>query len=46
MRNRTEQVTTTLQESENEEEEQFDDSEDDWKPAKVGVLHLIDLYTS
>lgn len=34
MRNRTELLTNTLADSDNEEEE-VDDSEEDWKPEKV-----------
>lgn len=37
MRNRTEMVTTTFQDSENDEDQSFDDSEEDWKPAKVNL---------
>lgn len=40
MRNRTELVTNTLAESDNEEEE-LDDSEEDWKPAKVSIVCLF-----
>lgn len=42
MRNRTELLTTTLADSENEDEGSIDDSEEDWKPEKVTAFsHLL-----
>lgn len=47
MRNRTELVTNTLAESDNEEEE-LDDSEEDWKPQKVHFeyfsIHIVLIF--
>lgn len=40
MRSRTELVTTTLQDSENEEDQSEVDSEEDWKPEKVQLTFL------